>query len=142
MKKKFLIVSGLFSLMTLTGCSNDDKLDVPDETISGHDKDDSEIQDDIIPEGWEKGPEGIFTLEIAREYDDPSSSEWYRAVIIKTPNDHPSLFYCDRIVGIKKTDIPQEYWEIGKRIDVYILSYYLVPSPYWSYVIQCRIKKL
>ena len=34
MKKKFLIVLGLFSLMTMTGCSNDDKLDVPDETTT------------------------------------------------------------------------------------------------------------
>jgi hypothetical protein len=32
MKKKFLIVLGLFSLMTLTGCSNDDKLDVPESS--------------------------------------------------------------------------------------------------------------
>lgn len=140
MKKNFLIVMGLFSLMSFISCSNDDKLDVPDEMTTN--KDDSAVQDEIIPEGWEKGPEGIYTLEIVTEYDDPASREWYSAAIIKTPNDHPSLFFCDRVVGIKKTDIPQEDWEIGKRIDVYILSYYLVPSPYLSTVILCRIKKL
>ena len=138
MKNIFLIVMGLFSLMSFISCSNDDKLDVPDATTT--DKDDSTVQDEIIPEGWEKGPEGIFTLEIVRDDSDPYG-EWYGAAIIKTPNNQ-SLFYYDRVVEIKKTDIPQEDWEIGKRIDVYILSYYLVPSPYWSYVIQCRIKKL
>jgi hypothetical protein len=140
MKKYVLIVMGLFSLITLIGCSSDDKLDVPDATTTNNDKDDSAVQDEIIPEGWEKGPEGIFTLEIARDDSDPYG-EWYGATIIKTPNNQ-SLFYCDRVVEIKKTDIPQEDWEIGKRIDVYILSYYLVPSPFWSYVIQCRIKKI
>jgi hypothetical protein len=138
MKKNFLIVMGLFSLMSFISCSNDDKLDVPDATTT--DKDDSTVQDEIIPEGWEKGPEGIFTLEIVRDDSDPYG-EWYGAAIIKTPDDK-SLFYCDRVVEIKKTDIPQEDWEIGKRIDVYILSYYLVPSPYLSTVILCRIKKL
>ena len=48
MKKNFLIVMGLFSLMSFISCSNDDKLDVPDATTT--DKDDSTVQDEIIPD--------------------------------------------------------------------------------------------
>ena len=65
-KNLFLYLPLLLALMLGTmGCSSDD---------------------DDIPDGWEKGPAGFFTLKINREMPVENASALLEAIIVTSPN--------------------------------------------------------
>ena len=124
-KNIFLYLPLLLALMLGTmGCSSDD---------------------DDIPDGWEKGPAGFFTLKINREMPVENASALLEAIIVTSPNVtspvEKTLFCQGQNIEFEPTDIPKGDRKIGNIIKAQIVGYHQIVQPYGSIVIFCRIKK-
>ena len=133
MKKFLFFLSMLFSLGAISACSS---------------AEDESIQEEVLPEGWSQGPDGIFTLKIV---DEESVANTYKtllgAIIVTSPNNltppiETSLFSKNRKIMFESTDIPIDERGIGCSFQAKIVGYNQISDPYETIVLICKIRKL
>ncbi len=130
MKKIVSLLGVLLSLGMFCACSSDD-----------------EFNNEDLPEGWNRGPKGSFTLKITGKELVANSGILLSAVVLK-PSDEISSSYeqwllCKgREIQFESTDISEEDRIIGNIIEAKIVGWYRIIDPYERIIIICRIKKV
>ena len=137
MKKSFLLWVFALLIIISAGCSSEEGNNLPEVFPF--------VSLDESPEGWLKGPNGFFTLEIVREMPIVNAEALLKAVIVTSSDDMTSsdenwLFHQGREIVFQPTDIPIEDRKIGRTFEAEIKDYYRISDPYEQIYIFCRIK--